>query len=147
MTRILDVLHRVQLFADLNEEDLQKVAAICVAKEIAPGEVIIQQNTTGSELYIIGSGTVEVYISKGADQERSLVLLGNGQVIGEMALIDQGYRSASVKATQKGATLFMIEQTAFDQLCRENTHIGFQVMRNLALDLAFKLRHRNLTAV
>jgi CRP/FNR family transcriptional regulator, cyclic AMP receptor protein len=137
------LLRRVQLFADLAQDDLEKLASISTEKKIDVGEIIIEQNTTGTEMYIVAEGEVEVFIH-GLNNSRSLVLLGEGQVIGEMALIDQGYRSASVRATKRGATLYKIERDAFYSLCKTNTHIGFLVMRNLAIDIAFKLRHRNL---
>lgn len=137
------LLKRVQLFANLDQAELEQLAAICQETSVNPGDLIIEQNTTGTEMYIVAEGSVDVFI-KGLNNERSLVVLGKGQVIGEMALIDQGYRSASVRATGKGAKLYLIESDAFYQLCEENNHIGFVVMRNLAIDIAFKLRHRNL---
>ena len=143
MSISINLLKRVQLFANLTSEELAAVADICTAVPIASQEVIIHQNTTGTEMYIIAAGSVEVFI-QGVDNARSLVVLGRGQVIGEMALIDQGYRSASVKATREGATLYLIERSRFYELCDQNNHIGFFVMRNLAIDIAFKLRHRNL---
>jgi CRP/FNR family transcriptional regulator, cyclic AMP receptor protein len=140
---ISNLLKRVQLFANLEKDELEQLAAICQEKTVASGETIISQNTTGNEMYIVSQGSVEVFI-QGLNDARSLVVLGKGQVIGEMALIDQGYRSASVRATREGATLYLIESDAFYKLCDANYHIGFIVMRNLAIDIAFKLRHRNL---
>ncbi|MBK8906089.1 MAG: cyclic nucleotide-binding domain-containing protein [Anaerolineaceae bacterium] len=141
---ISNLLRRVQLFANLEPDELEQLAAICQEKTVGAGELIITQNTTGKEMYIVAQGSAEVYI-QGLSDARSLVVLGKGQVIGEMALIDQGYRSASVRATREGASLYVIESEAFYKLCDENNHIGFIVMRNLAIDIAFKLRHRNLT--
>lgn len=143
MSISLNVLKRVQLFAHLTEEELSLLAGICRPVAIAPDELIIEQNTTGTEMYVIAAGSVEVFI-RGLADARSLVVLGRGQVIGEMALIDQGYRSASVKATAEPVTLYLIERNQFYELCERNNHIGFIVMRNLAIDIAFKLRHRNL---
>lgn len=141
---ISNLLKRVQLFANLEPDELEQLAAISQEKTVSGGETIITQNTTGKEMYIVAQGSAEVYI-QGLSDARSLVVLGKGQVIGEMALIDQGYRSASVRATREGASLYVIESEAFYKLCNENNHIGFIVMRNLAIDIAFKLRHRNLT--
>ena len=140
---ISQLLKRVHLFRGLDQGELDEIAAISQPKVLQPGELVIEQNTTGNEMYIIGEGSVDVFI-KGIDDERGLVMLGKGQVVGEMALIDQGYRSASVRTTDEGATLYLIEGEAFLDLCKENNHIGFVVMRNLAVDVAFKLRHRNL---
>ena len=140
---VAKLLKRVQLFTTLDNAELAQIAAICTEKLAEPNELVIQQNTTGTGMYIIADGAAEVFI-EGIDNARSLVVLGKGQVIGEMALIDQGYRSASVRATKKGATMYRIANDDFHTLCLENNHIGFVVMRNLAIDLAFKLRHRNL---
>ncbi|VAW29842.1 hypothetical protein MNBD_CHLOROFLEXI01-1360 [hydrothermal vent metagenome] len=140
---ISNLLKRVQLFANLKSDELEQLAAIAHEQKVSAGETIITQNTTGNELYIVATGSVEVYI-QGLDDARSLVVLGKGQVIGEMALIDQGYRSASVRTTREGATLYLIASNDFYNLCEENNHIGYIVMRNLAIDIAFKLRHRNL---
>lgn len=140
---IANLLKRVQLFANLKADELEQLSAICREKKFGSGELIISQNTTGKEMYIVSKGSAEVFI-QGVNDARSLVVLGKGQVIGEMALIDQGYRSASVRTTREGATLYIIESEDFYQLCEANNHIGFIVMRNLAIDIAFKLRHRNL---
>ena len=143
---IISLLKRVHLFDGLDETELAALADICTEHLINPNELILEQNTTGTELYIIADGSVEVFV-KGLKNARSLVVLGKGQVVGEMALIDQGYRSASVQATKSGATLYCVQSKNFYQLCQENTRIGYQVMRNLAIDVAFKLRHRNLADI
>lgn len=138
-----ELFKRVQLFSGLTQPEMADVAAICTELMVAPGEQIIEQNTTGAQMYVVADGAVEVYI-QGLENARSLVVLGKGQVIGEMALIDQGYRSASVRATKEGATLYLIESSEFHRLCQENYHIGYVAMRNMAIDVSFKLRHRNL---
>lgn len=141
------ILTKVPLFAGLNEAELGKLAAITHKRQIAPGELFIQQNTLGDEFYIINQGTVEVFIA-GLSDERTIILLGQGQVVGELALIDQGYRSASVRASQReGCTLLVLTVADFLALCEQNNHIGFLVMRNLAMDVSFKLRHRNLASI
>ena len=143
MSISIELLKRVPLFANLGREELAQIARICTEEKVTPNELVIEQNTTGTEMYIIAEGSVNVFIS-GLSNARSLVMLGKGQVIGEMALIDQGYRSASVRATNGDVTLYRVESEDFYGLCEQNNHIGYIVMRNLAVDIAFKLRHRNL---
>ena len=143
MSISIDLLKRVPLFAKLGTEELAQIALICTEETASPNELIIEQNTTGTEMYIIAEGSMDVFIS-GLNNSRSLVVLGKGQVIGEMALIDQGYRSASVRTTNEDVVLYRVESKDFYELCEQNNHIGYIVMRNLAVDVAFKLRHRNL---
>jgi CRP-like cAMP-binding protein len=61
-----------------------------------------------------------------------------------MALIDRGERSATIRALEDGTELFVIPREDFWTLCDADHHIGYIVMRNIAFDLSFKLRHRNL---
>ena len=138
------LMRKVHLFAGLTESELIQLAEICSEEEVASGNLIVEQNTTGTTMYIIAQGSVEVFI-QGLEEERVLIFLGQGQVFGEMALLDQGYRSASVRATADGCTLYLLDYQKFKDLVKANRQIGFIVMRNLAGDLAFKLRHRNLT--
>jgi len=149
MSISIELLKRVPLFTKLDQKELAQIALICSEKQVAPHELIIEQNTTGIEMYIIAEGSTEVFINGLSNatptNARSLVVLGKGQVIGEMALVDQGYRSASVRATNSNVTLYRIESEDFHALCEQNNHIGYIVMQNLAVDIAFKLRHRNLT--
>lgn len=139
----LTLLKRIPIFAHLSEAELALLAGICRPLMAAPHEMIIEQNTTGTEMFVIAAGSVEVFI-RGLGETRSLVVLGKGQVFGEMALIDQGYRSASVQATAEPVSLYAIGRNQFYEVCEQNNHIGFVVMRNLAIDISFKLRHRNL---
>jgi CRP/FNR family cyclic AMP-dependent transcriptional regulator len=73
-----------------------------------------------------------------------LINLGTGQVFGEMTLVDRGARSATVKAVKDGTVLYVIPHAAFLELCQEDNHIGFIVMRNLAADMSLKLRYYNI---
>jgi CRP-like cAMP-binding protein len=60
-----------------------------------------------------------------------------------MALLDQGDRSASVVALQSDTLVYTVSGAAFKALCEADTTIGYIMMRNIALDLSFKIRHQN----
>jgi CRP-like cAMP-binding protein len=67
-----------------------------------------------------------------------------GQIFGEMALVDRGARSASVRCCRDNTVLSYIKGSDFTALCESDTEIGYIVMRNMAADLSFKLRYHNL---
>ncbi len=139
------VLQSVDIFEGLSTEEIGHVARICSEQRFAKGQIITREGERGDEMYIITEGFVEVLLGeKPSSSARVVVSLGSGQVLGEMALLDQGPRSASLRATSDPTVLQVIQRQNFEQLCQENTHIGYIVMRNLAADLSFKLRHRNL---
>ena len=141
------ILKAVELFEGATEEELDSVAAICEEKVFNKGEVVTAQGEPGDELFVVCEGFVEVLRSSSVPEQapRSVVHLGAGQIFGEMALVDRGPRSATVKAASDSTSVLVIRQDAFEKLCDQNHHLGFLVMRNIAADLSFKLRHRHLT--
>ncbi len=148
---ITQVLQRCELFSGLGIEQIEQIAALGHDLVCDVGDVIIHEDDPSDEIYIVCSGMVEVEVSRsafpdvpGPPQLSSIVHLGDGQVFGEMALVDRGARSATVRCVEDGTFLYAIPCQAFLDLCNGNHHIGYVVMCNIAADLSFKLRHRNL---
>ncbi len=143
----LGVIKNVDLFDGATVEELQTVAAICVERTYHSGDTITEQGKHGDELFIINQGFVEVIRSgKPPDSSpRAVVNLGRGQIFGEIALVDHGPRSATIRAVSEKLIVQVVNRDQFEQLCEKNHHLGYIVMRNIAADLAFKMRHHHLT--
>jgi len=148
---ITELLHQSELFTGLTSEQIERIVDLGREETYAAGDIIIEEGSPTHELYIICCGMVEVEVARGTihdvpgpPQLSSIVRLGQGQVFGEMALVDSGSRSATVRCAQDDTTLYVIPHQEFWALCETDHHIGFIVMRNLAADLSFKMRHRNL---
>jgi CRP-like cAMP-binding protein len=147
MTDLDRVLREAELFDGLSPTEVQAIAGVCQEKRYRAGETITRQGDEGDHLFVVCEGFVEVSLSgpePGADS-RAVVHLGRGQIFGEMALVDQGPRSATVRSTADSTVVQAIARRDFMDLCERNHHLGYVVMRNMAADLSFKLRHRNLT--
>jgi CRP/FNR family cyclic AMP-dependent transcriptional regulator len=141
---LVKLLKGVELFAGLTDSQFSRLAAISHPLEFRDGQVVIAKGEPGDSLYIICEGQVGVIISDEPDIDRSTVFLGQGQIFGEMALIDYGERSATIRCASKKALIYVIGREDFERLCQSDTAIGYVVMRNLASDLSFKMRHRNM---
>jgi CRP-like cAMP-binding protein len=137
------IMKRVELFRGLNEDQLGQVSDISRQEVFDKGAVIVTQGATGDRMYIVSQGQVEVQIRTAEGNTFPAIYLGEGQVFGEMALIDEGKRSASVVAVGDNTVLYSIPSESFTDLCLTDTGIGYVMMRNLAQDLSFKLRHRD----
>ncbi|MBI3359601.1 MAG: cyclic nucleotide-binding domain-containing protein [Chloroflexi bacterium] len=145
---LVHLLKGVELFDGLDGKELARLAAICNEETFGKGEVIFSQGNAGDKMYIVREGFVEVVVGQGGDgpdAPKAVVNLGAGQVFGEMALVDRGARSATVRSVTERTVVDAIGRDAFNALCDGDTKIGYAVMRNLAADLSFKLRHRNLS--
>lgn len=143
---MIPVLRKVHLLNGLTTAELEVIGNICSEKVADPAEVVIEQGAEGDEIYIIADGSIEVFVST-ESSEKVLVMLMEGQLFGEMALISRGPRSASGRAGKDGCKMYVLSSTKFNEVCEKYSSIGHKVMRNLALDLSFKLRHQNMAAM
>ncbi|RME51039.1 MAG: cyclic nucleotide-binding domain-containing protein [Caldilineae bacterium] len=149
---IIGILRDVDILLDLSEAQLEKIASIGETKTYNGAEIVFKENTTSNELYIILNGTVEIVVDPatvGSSHDAStgvvtIATLRRGESFGEVALVDQGLRSASAMAAQDRTELLVIPQDKFNQLCQQDFELGYIVMRNIAADLAFKLRQTDI---
>lgn len=143
-----EILKGVELFDGLKDDELVKVISLCHERHYKENEVVAKQNSPGDELFIIQEGFVEVAIGgRAGGASKVIVNLGTGQTVGEMSLVDQGPRSATVRAINTPTIVQVIKEKDFDTLCNKNTRIGYVVMRNIAADLSFRLRQRHLSDI
>ncbi len=109
-----DVLRSVPLFSDLSPEDLGRLATEATTSALEPGEVLFEEGDQGDVAYVISSGDVEVLKTSGPRQVL-LALRGEGDVIGEMALLDAAPRMAAVRA-KTSVELVAISKGSLDRL-------------------------------
>lgn len=149
----VDILKRADIFYDLSMAQYEMLAAICDEQKARLGDILFEENTPGDEMYVIGRGAVEVLVDPsivGGPSTRNrggsvtIATLREGQTFGEVALVDQGLRSASARCAEAETSLLRIPRDKFIALCESYPELGFRVMRNMAADLAFKIRGSDL---
>jgi CRP/FNR family cyclic AMP-dependent transcriptional regulator len=149
MSRKKEFLRKLDMFNGLSDEELSSVAALCSEASYKAGDIILNIKDPTENFYLIRSGTVQIITNPDILETKPelvdsvTVNLGRGQSFGEMGLVDRGARSATVRAGTD-TEVYAINCKKFQELCFEDTRLGFLVMRNIAADLSFKLRYRNL---
>ncbi len=146
------ILKQADIFYGLTDSQLEMIAPLC--SEINPklGATIFEENSAGDELYVIAGGEVDILVDpslvQSITEERhelvNIATLRRGQTFGEIALVDQGLRSASARCASKKTHLLTIPRDKLTELCEENPKLGYYLMRNIATDMAFKIRGTDL---
>jgi CRP/FNR family transcriptional regulator, cyclic AMP receptor protein len=152
MGLLIEFLKDTDLFYNLNPTQLELIENICEECKYKQGDVIFEENSRQGELYLILSGEVEILINPSlvsAKMETPVALeriamLRRGQSFGEMALVDEGVRSATAKVVSKNAVLLRLSRHRFLLLCSTYPELGYRVMYNLAMDMAQKIRNTDL---
>ncbi len=149
---IAAILSVTEIFDNLTTTQLELVASICEMASYNQGDVLLQENESTTELYVIARGGVEILMNPslvGAEQDKYepvvITELRQGQVFGEVALVDEGIRSATARVSQDNTTLLKVPRDRLMLLCDSYPDLGYKVMKNVAADLAFKIRNTDLT--
>jgi CRP/FNR family cyclic AMP-dependent transcriptional regulator len=148
----VNVLKRTDIFYDLGPEQLEMVAGLCTEVHFRTGEMIFEEQSASDELYIIARGTVEILVdpsiieaAPSSPRPVTIDTMRAGQSFGEIALVDQGLRSAGARSASEDTRLLVLPRAKLLNLCDTYTDLGYRVMRNLAADLALKMRGADLT--
>lgn len=127
----------VKLFSGLAHDDIREFLANCRRRDVAPGEAVICQGEYGSEMFVIVSGLLEVQQETSADVH-VLAALEPGDVFGELAILDQLPRSATVRAVSQSIVL-MFDRGSLVRI----PLVVPKLFRNIALILSERLRDTN----
>ena len=122
----IDRLRGVPLFAGLDDDALEGVAARVGEFEVAPGTVMVEVAQPGTGLFVVEEGEARVDLPGGGH-----AMLGPGDFFGELALLDGGPRAATVVADSPLTTI-RIERTAFRGLLRTEPDLALKVLEGMA---------------
>ncbi|HSF31484.1 MAG TPA: universal stress protein [Candidatus Tectomicrobia bacterium] len=125
--RVSELIAQAPLFAALSPEDLEHIAETARIRTYQRGEVIVHEGETATECFLIASGLVEVV--KGEESSHPTVLgrLKAGEFFGEMAVIDDHPRSASVRAIEETECV-AIARTEFLEALQRRPQIAVQML-------------------
>lgn len=149
---IAAILKQTAIFSDLDPERIKALASIAYLRECNTGDMIFEEGSASDELYVIMNGEVDIQVDpslsgltgEGTVRPIKITTMRRAQSFGEMALVGQGIRSASAYCAQHDTTLIVIPRQELLQLCETDPQLGYRIMRNLAADLAAKIRTTDL---
>jgi CRP/FNR family cyclic AMP-dependent transcriptional regulator len=153
MTAIVTYLKQSDIFFQLTQTQLELVANLCHEVVYSADQILFEENSSSKELYIIAHGEVDILVSTAMITGKTpanipdkvvITTLKRGQSFGEVALVDEGLRSATARAAVKDTHLLIIPRDKLIMLCETYPQLGYRLMYNLAADLAMKLRNTDL---
>lgn len=143
---IIDKLKKIPLFAEICENDdfMNEISQICTIRKFKKDEKIIVEGDVGSEMFIVYDGAVEIVKRSRAGDDYTVVKLKAEYNVffGEMALIDDDTRSATVLASED-SLFIVIDKEDFLKLGNRKPEIGLPVTRVILKTLASRLRKTN----
>jgi CRP/FNR family transcriptional regulator, cyclic AMP receptor protein len=125
-----NLLTEFSLFQNLSEKQLAWMASRLRQKTFPPGTNVMMAEQPGEVVYFIVSGTVKIHIEQSGGTDVILAILGRGDTVGEMSLIDSAGRSASVLTLEETTVLWM-DGAGFQLALREMPEFAYNLVRTM----------------
>lgn len=125
----VEVLQRVPLFADLNRREVAQIARLFKERRFSEGETVVKEGSGGAAFFLIDSGEATVSV-----RGKQRPTLKPGDYFGEIALIDEGARSATITASSE-LVCYGLTFWDFRPLVQENGAIAWKLLQSLAKKL------------
>lgn len=140
--KILDI---AGLSKDMSEEETRELAGIADAREFSRGTTIIREDSKSRDLYIICCGRVSIRLTLPSMESKEEIIysMRDGQIFGELSLVDGSPRSATVKA-EDDVTVICFDFDRLGVLLEKIPRIGYILMRNIAAIIATRVRNTNM---
>lgn len=126
MSAPADVLKKVPLFEGLDEKDFERLADRFQERRFSEGQSVMEEGSTGTSFFVIGEGDANVSVGG-----EPIATLGPGDYFGEMAVVDEGVRSASVTAATDMRSYFLTPWE-FRPFVEEHPEVAWKLLQNLA---------------
>lgn len=133
-----DALRRAELFAPMEPADIDAVVAQAITRKVARGTTILRRGDAGASMMVVLSGKVRVGLTSEDGREVTLGIVGEGDVLGEMALLDGEPRSADAVALED-CNVLLLERGRFQRLLRDRPEMS----QRLIAVLCRRLRRAN----
>ena len=124
------ILSRVGLFSLMKKKDLRRIAKLAKHHSYKKGEIIVRQGARDGRLFIVISGEVEVIKDLGSGAEKHLRVLRSDNYFGEMALIDDHVRTASVVAKDETEVLSLYQWNIREEI-QKYPSIAIELLQTL----------------
>lgn len=135
----LDYLKKVSVFAALSSEVLALIGTCAKRVEIEAGKVLFSEGDLANEMVVVLEGCLEVYKRGRNGLEARLAVLGPGDVVGEMSLVDIQPRSANVRAAEDSSVV-TVSHADIAKVYREDPESYTLMVLNIAREISIRLR-------
>ncbi|MCW8918405.1 MAG: cyclic nucleotide-binding domain-containing protein [Gammaproteobacteria bacterium] len=132
-------LHNHNIFKDLIPQELDIVKKFLKMTEADTGQVIFKQGSAAESMCLVLSGELEVMKTAKDGSLVKIATIGDGQSVGEMALVDGMVRSATVRASML-TTIVVLKRDQFDEILRQYPRIAAKLMKGIARHISINLR-------
>lgn len=137
---LIDIIMNIPFFDKLDSQQLTVIAKHMNYYEVSEGEILFKEGQPGDSVCFVVEGALDVYKQTSAPNKQArIATITKNRSIGEMAVIDEYTRSATVSAC-KNSVIVSLTKSGFDSILKENPEVGIAILKRIASLVSMNLR-------
>ncbi len=136
---VIDLLVEIPMFDQIKSDDLKILARSMNFMDFQPREVIFNEGDKGDFVCFVTRGALDVVKKNEKGKDVVIATLGKGRSIGEMSIIDDFPRSATVRAKTQ-STLLILTRKRFEEMLEQHPQIGVKLLKGIAKFMSMNMR-------
>lgn len=136
---VKNILRETSFFEDFSDEELDFIKQYLNLRYFPEKTVLFKEGDIGDYLFFIVEGSVEVRIDSKKTKQFVIAAFSHGACVGEMSIIDDFPRSATIIATE-ATELLLLTKFRFQKICKDNPDLGIKFLTGIARNLSARLR-------
>lgn len=136
MDKLIEHLLKSEIFRELEQGDLEALFAKMEPQSFAANTILFHKGDEGDKMYEIVSGSIRIYTDDKHGNELTIVIRKEGEIVGEMALLDKQPRSASAMAAE-ALDVLVLERESFLEFLQERPAVGMKMIHTLIKRLRY----------
>ena len=147
---LTDLVHAIQTLnaedafrARLSADQWKNISPYLTRHELRPGDMLIKQGDTDRSMYLLGAGSLQVFVTGGPPGSNRIAILRTGSVVGEPGLFSDGPRMANVEAMTP-CTVWALRGQRMEELVQRSPALAIELLRAAGSVMAVRMR-ANLT--
>lgn len=136
---VINMVRGLPFFDPFTEEEVGAFAKHLSLRQVDEGTELFREGDMGDYLFFVIDGMVEICLQSDSKHHKVIADFGPGATVGEMAMLDEFERSATVRTSTK-CEILILTKSKFDWILEEHPKIGIKVLKGLAKNISLRLR-------
>ena len=133
------ILGEIPFFEEFSSDELDFFSANLSLRSVPAKAILFRKGDIGDYLFFVAEGEVEVRLESVRSEALIIAILGQGSCVGEMSIMDDYPRSATIVVT-KPSELLVLNRDRFESICKENAPVGIKFLKGIAKNLSVRLK-------
>lgn len=137
----LEFLSKLPLFQDFDEREVKDLVGLLKERTLEPKEKLFEAGETGDAAFVVYRGNIAVFVTERSGRIREVACMQPGDILGQVALLDGGQRSATCAAGSETTTVLELRRSAFNKAFDKHQSVAFKLLEVLTRVLARQFRN------